>query len=295
MKRLSAILFLLIGIFSLSACTQQAKKTNEKINVVSSVDFYAEPAAKILGKYGQVNSIINSASIDPHDYTATTHDSRTIAKADVAIMNGAGYDAWLQKLVASNNKRATVVNVAADIAHLPDGENEHLWYDFDNMIKVTRYLTKTFSQIKPAHKQTFNENSAKYIKQLQQLKEQEQTLKTTFTGKSVMVTEPVFNYVLQDLGVKIVNEDFAQAIDEGTDPKPADLQKMTTQLQKKQVAFLVVNKQVESSLIGNLIKTAKKSGVPIIYVTETMPKGKTYLTWMHDELQQLTKVAEGEK
>ncbi len=279
---------------NLVACTnQKSAQTHKQIKVVSSLDFYAEPAAKILGQYGQVTSLINSASVDPHDYTATTNDAKITAKADVAIMNGAGYDAWLQKLVVSNNQQAKLVNVATDIRHLPDGENEHLWYDYANMIKVTQYLTTTFSKIKPAQKQIFARNSAVYIKQLKKLQAQENQLKTDFAGKSVMVTEPVFNYVLTNLGVKIVNENFAQDIDEGADPQPAELQKMTNQLKNRQVAFLVVNRQVESSLISQLIKTAKKAQVPIVYVTETMPKGKTYLTWMHDELQQLKKIAEG--
>lgn len=289
------ILLVVLGIIGLAACGNQTKKSTQKISVVSSLDLYAEPAQKILGKYGAVTSLINSTSIDPHDYTATTNDAKTTAQADVAIMNGAGYDAWLQKLVASNSNPPQLIDVAADVRHLPDGANEHLWYDFNTMIKVTNKLTTTFAKIKPSKKSYFTANGAAYIAEIKQLQKQEQQLKQTFSGKSVMITEPVFNYVLQNLNMKIVNENFAQDIDEGADPKPEDLQKMTQQLQNRQVAFLVVNRQVESSLISELVKTAKKAKVPIVYVTETKPKGKTYLTWMQSELNQLAKIAKGDQ
>lgn len=291
-KTTISILLLFLGVIVLAACGQQTTKSSHKIQVVTSTNFYAEPAAKILGKYGQVTSVINSTSVDPHDYTATTADAKKTAAADVVIMNGAGYDSWLNKLVKSNqSSQAKVVNVAQDIRQLPNGENEHLWYDFNNMVKLTNRLTSIFSKQQPAQREAFKANSDKYIAQLKDLQKQTTQLKSVFSGQSVMITEPVFNYVLQALDMKIVNPDFAQDIEDGADPKPTELQKMKSQLKHKKVAFLVVNRQVESSLVNGLIKTAKAADVPVVYVTETMPKNQTYITWMKEELQQLSKIA----
>lgn len=297
-KKIRTGFFLILGVMVLAACSTQKQTTGkqlttDQIRVVSSLDFYAEMAQQILGDQGKVVSIINSSGIDPHDYTPTTADAKTVANADVAIMNGAGYDAWLQKLVTSNDRKVSTVDIAADVRHLPEGENEHLWYDFATMIKLNQALVKRFSTLRPKERQLFEKNGRKNMRQFQQLQQQVQQLKASFSEKQVMITEPVFNDVLSALDVKVVNPDFAQDIEEGADPKPAELQTMLSQLKQRKVAFLVVNRQVESPLIDELIQTAKKAGVPIVTVTETMPPHRTYLTWMTEQLAQLTKIAKG--
>ena len=139
MKKILTLVMLAMTGLVLIGCSQAQKtKSTDQIQVVASLDFYAEPARAILGKSGRVISLINSASVDPHDYQATTTDAKQVANADVVIMNGAGYDSWLDKLVQANDQRPQLVNVAQDIAHLPAGGNEHLWYDFTVMPKLTR-------------------------------------------------------------------------------------------------------------------------------------------------------------
>ena len=58
-----------------------------------------------------VTSIINSTNVDAHDYEPTTSDIAKLQKAQVIIVNGAGYDAWAVKAAQSAN--ATIVNAAA--------------------------------------------------------------------------------------------------------------------------------------------------------------------------------------
>ena len=55
----------------------------------------------------------------------TTSDIAKLQKAQVVIVNGAGYDAWAVKAAQSAN--ATIVN-AAEIGGVNDGENPHVWF-----------------------------------------------------------------------------------------------------------------------------------------------------------------------
>lgn len=292
MKQRIKYLFLVMGVLLvLAGCQAPAasKEQSNKIQVVASLDFYAEPVRAILGTHGAVTSLINSPSVDPHDYTPTTNDAKKVSQAQVVLMNGAGYDSWLKKLVAADNNEQQLLDVATDIVHLPDGANEHLWYNFKVMPQVTKRLVKIFSKIQPQHQAEFTKNGQAYLKKLTKLQQQEKTLRARLQGQRVLVTEPVFNYVLGDVGMKVANAEFAQDIEEGADPKPADLHKMQQQLDRREVAALVYNEQVSSSLVTSLVARAKKNKVPVIGVTETLPRDKTYLTWMSGSL---TKLAE---
>ena len=290
----------LVALLSLSllltACgrtaTKEPAKTTGKIHFVTSLDFYGDPARAILGDAGTVTSLINSPSVDPHDYSPTTNDAKIVARADLALMNGAGYDSWLAKLVKADDEQTQLIDVAADIVKLPDGGNEHLWYDFSVMPQVTKLLVKRFSALRPAQAATFERNGQKYLARLAKLQEQEKELRQTLSGQKVMITEPVFNYVLTNLKMTIVNESFALDIEEGADPKPADIQRMQDQLDHREVSCLVVNKQVTSALVTDLIKRAERHQVPILRVTETLPQGKNYLSWMTGQLQAFAAITE---
>jgi ABC-type metal ion transport system, periplasmic component/surface adhesin len=72
-KFLGIILSFAIFILVLSSCgNKKVNSSSQKINVVTTTDFYAEVAKKIVGNKGQVTSIINNPAIDPHDYEPTT-------------------------------------------------------------------------------------------------------------------------------------------------------------------------------------------------------------------------------
>ena len=49
-----------------------------------------------------VQSIIVNPAQDPHSYEPTADDARTLATAQLAIVNGVGYDPWAPKLLAAN-------------------------------------------------------------------------------------------------------------------------------------------------------------------------------------------------
>lgn len=288
-KRRLGGLGILLGIILIIAGCQQESAKHDQIQVVSSLDFYGEAAQAVLGQQGQVKSIINSPSLDPHSYEPTTNDAKAVAQADVVIENGLGYDQWLAKVVAgSNNKKQKVVKISR-LMQRTDGDNEHLWYDLNTMPKLTRQLMQQFSQIDPQHRATFQKNGQAYLKKLAQLRAEVTTLKKQANGQKVAVSEPVFNDALAEMGYQVANQHFAKAIEDGTDPSPKDIAQMRQLIQKHQIAFLVVNKQEESPIIQQMHDLARQEKVPVVQVTETLPANQTYLTWMQQQFKAVRK------
>ncbi|SPC40165.1 metal ABC transporter solute-binding protein, Zn/Mn family [Latilactobacillus fuchuensis] len=279
---ISALIWLMVG------CAKP-QTNSEQIQVVSSLDFYGEAAQAVLGQHGQVTSIINSPSLDPHSYEPTTKDAKAVAQADVVIENGLGYDQWLAKVVAGSNSKTQKVIQINQLMNRTDGANEHLWYDLKTMPKLTRQLIKQFSQIDPTHKKTYQKNGQAYLDKLTQLQTQLDGLKAQAKGQKVAVSEPVFNYALTAMGYQVANSHFAKAIEDGTDPSPKDIAQMRRLIKQHEIAFLVVNKQEESPVIQQMHELAKAEKVPVVQVTETLPAKETYLTWMQQQFKAVRK------
>ena len=138
---LSLCLLTICTLLTLGGCANQSKKSSsDKLNVVSTLDFYGETAKAVLGKNGTVTSLIDNPNIDPHDFEATTKTAKQTANADVIIRNGAGYDDWIKKL--SDKKSIS----AARLMNVKDGQNEHLWYNPETMSRLADELVNVFSK-----------------------------------------------------------------------------------------------------------------------------------------------------
>ena len=102
-----------VGMLASVAACGSGQSTSEKngtIEVAASVNQWGTVAKALGGDNVNVTSIINSTNVDAHDYEPTTSDIAKLQKAQVIIVNGAGYDAWAVK--AAQTANATIVNAA---------------------------------------------------------------------------------------------------------------------------------------------------------------------------------------
>ena len=110
------------------------------------------------------------------------------------------------------------------------------------------------------------------------------------------VTEPVPLYLLEDAGLENATpEQYTAAIEEGSDVPPAVLKEATDLVASKSVRLLAYNAQTEGPQTEALKKAAEAAGVPVVDFNETLPDGKTYLQWMTDNVNNISKVVEANR
>lgn len=293
---LVAVLLLILG---LSFVPWKTMGKNEKpIRVVTGLNFYGEVAQAVAGDHGKVTSFIDNAAVEPHDYQPSTKQAQQVATANVVIENGLGYDSWLNQLVdsTSNRQEIKVVNVA-QLCGKKSGDNEHVWYDPAAVKKLTRYLAREYSRIDPAHAKDYRRNAQKYLASLKPLDDEIAKVKRQVNPqqKQVAVSEPVFDYALENVGYQVMDKHFEKAIEDGNDPSPQDIESLQQAIINHQVAFLVNNSQTSNKVVNNLVKLAHQHDVPVLEVTETKPNGKTYVQWMLQQYRALAEIQQKEK
>ena len=267
------------------------------VRVVTSLGVYGDVAREVAGPHGQVTTLINSTAVDPHDFQPSTSQAETVSRANVVVVNGLGYDYWLNKLVASNNRQLAMINVARQVANKHAGDNEHVWYLPSTLPRLADRLAQQYSKIDPDHADDYRTNARRFKKQLTPLQQTIATAKKNAqrsANKRVAVTEPVFDYALDYLGYSISDPHFAKAVEDGSDPSPADVRYLQDDLVNHRVAFLVENTQSSGKTIKNLVQLANKENVPVLKVTETKPKNISDVNWLLNEYQQLIRIQEKE-
>ena len=265
---------------------QNSAKQSDKISIVTTTNVYSDIAKNIVGKYGTATAIIDKSSVDPHDFNPTTADAKKVAQANIIVANGLGYDSWMNKLAKSVDKKPVLVG--EDLMGLKSGDNPHIWYNLDMPTKYVDYLVKRLSKLDKKHAAYFKENGEKYLAKIDKIKQLAQANKGD--QKPVFVSEPVFDYALQEAGYKIGDKKFEEAIENGTDPSPKTINEMNNAIKQKKIAFFVNNTQASSSTVKSFVKLAKKNNVPVLNVRETIPNNTTYLAWMKENYQKLADI-----
>lgn len=264
------------------------------VTVVASTNVYGDIAKQLGGKLVSVVSIIDDPDKDPHEYEADARNQLSLSKARIVIENGAGYDDFIDTMLKSAGATdATVLNVA-DVSGYDqepaDGEfNEHLWYDFPTIEKLTTSLVSALSKAAPASADTFAANGKAFTAKLDALEATEAALKAKYAGAGVALTEPVPLYMLDAIGLdNKTPEKFSEAIEAGTDVAP-DVLKDTLELYSSHtVKLLAYNEQATGPQTEAVLRAAKANDIPVVAVTETMPAGKTYLSWMTANLDAIS-------
>ena len=278
------------GNASADPAASSVASSSSKVAVVASTDVYGSIVQAIGGDAVQVTSIINDPDKDPHEYEADVQNQLALSKATVVVENGGGYDDFVDTMLKASSSKATVINVA-DVSGYDqkpkEGEfNEHMWYDFPTVAKVVDTLTADLGQAAPAGAATFTANAQSFKTQLDALEAKEADIKKAHAGDGVAITEPVPLYLLDAAGlVNKTPDKFSEAIEEGTDVSPAVLSETLKLFSDKQIKLLAYNEQTTGPQTEAVLKAAKENDIAVVPVTETLPAGKNYLTWMNDNLQ----------
>jgi len=268
----------------------QQKNTDQsgKIKVVASLDSYGEMAKAVLGNQGSVTSILNDPEADPHEFEPTTADAKIYQKADVIISNGGGFDNWSLKF-AKQNDQAKSISLAKMYHYTDDSAtgNEHFWYKTDVAQRLTKQLVKQYAALEPAKKAYFQKNADKYVASLDKVFAMQKQVKADLQGKNLMATEPVFDNTLFKLGATVLDQSFAQAVDEQQDPTPADIRTWHQAIDDGKVSAIIYNPQSTGKLVDQAKDYAKQHGIAVVEARETRPAGKTYAEWQYAQLKAL--------
>ncbi len=287
-RRLVFISFLLCLLSACGSASLAVNNDSSLIKVVAAENFYGDIARQLGGKRVSVSSILSDPGVDPHEYQSNVQTGIAVSKANLVIENGGGYDDWMDKILSAAPDGNRLVLKAFDLAPARLPENEHVWYSFTDIAAIAQAITADLKKLDQANAAVFDGNLRAFIASLQPLQQKMAAIKAKHNGTPVGLTETIYLYQAQPEGLNVLTPfAFEKAIAEGNDPPADAVIAATDQINKRQINVLIYNQQTVTPVTTNLQNRAKAKGIPLVPVTETMPPGKTYQTWMMSQLTRL--------
>jgi len=261
-----------------------------KLQVVAAENFWGSIATQLGGSKVEVQSIIVNPNTDPHSYEPTASDGVALAKSQMAIVNGIGYDAWASKLLAANPSSSRKVLDVGDLLGLAEGDNPHQWYSPSSVRRVIDQIVADYKHLDPKASAYFDQQRTRFETQgLAEYNKMIATIRARYAGVPVGYSESIFQPLGQALGLKLLTPySFAKAIAEGTDVSAADKQTVDTQAQQHLIKVWVYNSQNATPDVQQVNQLARAAEIPITTITETLsPASDTFEQWQVAELRNL--------
>jgi len=203
----------------LAACQAQGnspRDDSQGLRALASASFLADIAQNVAGERLRIESLIPSG-LDPHAFEPTPQDVAKIADSQVLIVNGAGFEGWLQDVLANAGGERTVINASQGLASgatgdQPSGEKNaqevdpHFWLDPSLAIHYVENIRDGLSQADPAGSDTYSRNAAAYIAQLKELDVwiQAQVQQIPPERRLLVTNHESFGYFAERYGFKVV-------------------------------------------------------------------------------------------
>ena len=281
------------GALALAGCGStepSAESASGKLQVVAAENFWGSIAAQLGGQGVEVRSIIVNPNTDPHSYEPTAANARTMADAQMTIVNGIGYDEWASRLLSADAGTGRVRLEVGSLLGLKAGDNPHQWYSPAHVHAVIDLIVADYDKLRPAQASYFAERksafetvgSARYNALLKQIR-------ARYAGVPVGYSESIFQPLGEALGLKLMTPySFAKAIAEGSEVSAQDKQTVDRQASDRQIDVWVLNSQNVTPDVQRVGELARAANIPIATVTETLsPASDSFQQWQVTELEGL--------
>ncbi len=161
----------------LAACSAGTPPA-QGLHVVAAETWLADIAQNVAGQRVHVDSLL-TPGIDPHEYQPAPQDAIKIAQANVLIVNGMGYESWLQNSLQNTGSKAVVVTASdgifvpgpSDVMTVkpPSKWDPHMWMNPLNVRMYVGNIREALTQADPAGQAVYAANAEAYMAKLNAL------------------------------------------------------------------------------------------------------------------------------
>lgn len=308
MKRLLSLLLagvLLLG--ALCGCSVPAKQ-EEGLSVVATIFPQYDFARQVMGSSDDLTMLLRPGQ-EVHSYEPTPQDIIAIQNCDLFIYVGGESDAWIEDVLEGMDTSHMVILSLMDLVdpleedtdsvlenpeehshedgeatHLHQEEyDEHVWTSPKNAMLITQAICDALCDIDPSNAQTYRQNTADYLEQLEGL-DQDFREVISNAGRDTLIFGDRFPllYFVREYGLNYYAA-FPGCASE-TEPSAATVARLIDLVREEQVP-VVYQIELSNGNIARSIADSSGAKVETFYTCHNITRddfnaGETYLSLM---------------
>jgi ABC-type Zn uptake system ZnuABC Zn-binding protein ZnuA len=271
---LPIVILALLTTFLLAACESGSNSApgSAKKNVVTTVAPVTNIIRNIGGERINLQGIIPEGT-DSHTFEPAPSDARTLADADLILVNGLHLETPTEKLAGQNKRQGTSIFRLGDntLAYkdwifdfsFPKEKgdpNPHLWMNVLNAKKYAELTRDQLGELDPANKEYYASNYTRYADLLERLDAGIKVAIETIPEKNrkLVTYHDSFAYFAPRYGMTVIG---AVQPSDFKEPSPRDVAAIIEQLKREQVPAIFGSEVYPSAVLDQI---GKEAGVQFI-------------------------------
>jgi len=298
-----------VVLAAISAAQAQAAGNSDKLNVVASFSILRDWVAIVGGDRVEVSALVGPGG-DAHVYTPPPRDAKFVGAARLIVVNGLGFEGWMDRLVRASATRAPVIVASADVVPLPPpyplphagegrvggrfgnaaaGIDPHAWQSVRNAEIYVSNIRDGLMRADPQGRGTYEANATAYIQELARLDAEIRRAVATIppARRKVITTHDAFGYFAADYGIAFVA---AQGVSTETEASARDIARIIRAIREQAIPALFFENAVDPRLIRRIAaETGVRIGGTLFSDALTAPPGPaaTYVDMMRHNIREI--------
>lgn len=249
-----------------------------------------------------------------HDYELSTKDMKILETADILVVNGAGMESFLDKVIAQYPDLDIItasegIELIEDEDHDHDEEdhdhdaeeahnhdedhdhdhsvNPHVWVSISKNIEQVKNIADKLSSLDSKDSAKINENADEYINKLEDLSDKMHSELASITHKDIITFHEAFPYFAEEFNLNIVG---VLEVEPDSEPSAKELENIINTVKEYNIKALFTEPQYSSKVAETV---ANETGAKI-YTLDPIVTGEAnenaaddYLNKMNQNLEVL--------
>lgn len=283
-----------IGLFFLFSVSATAE--TQKIKIVTS--FYPMYVAVLnVAKNAPGVSVTNMTSKTTgclHDYQLSPDDMKVLSNADIFVVNGAGMESFLDKVVKDRPK-LKIVNASKGIDLIKDKnntENPHVWVSISLHEKQIDNIAAGLSKYDPGNAKTYRKNADAYVARLKEFRVRMSDFIKTVRNRDIITFHEAFPYFAKEFGLNIVA---VVEREPGSEPDARELARTIDIIRKEKVRVLFAEPQYSAKSAKIIARETKAKLYTLDPIVSGPPEADAYIRIMEKNLEVLKEALGGDE
>ena len=273
---LSAIL---LAALLLSSCQAQSTQPPDGgLRVLAVESFLADIAQNVAGERLQIETLI-PLEIDPHAFEPTPQDVAKISESTLLLMNGTGFEAWMEKTLENTGGQRLVIEASGGLTSRAAREGEavmhpgdeadehedgdpHFWLDPLLAVRYVENIRDALIQADPSGRALYTQNAAAYSGELKRLDTwiQAQVEAIPPEQRQIVTNHESFGYYADRYGFRIIGT-VVPSVSSGASPSAQQLARLVDTIRQTGARVIFLETGANPQLAEQL---AQETGVKVV-------------------------------
>jgi zinc/manganese transport system substrate-binding protein len=261
MRRSLVALLAAVALAVIPAARTRAGETGGRLPVVASFSILRDLVTHVGGDRVDVAALVGPGG-DAHVYEPSPADVRTVGAARLIVVNGLGFEGWMERLAqrASTTKDSVIVasaGVAPRHAGRPDGaaqppeSDPHAWQSVRNAKTYASNIRDGLVRADPAGRTAYEANATAYLAELDRL---DSDIRRAIDAipparRKVITTHDAFGYFAADYGIAFIA---AQGVSSESDPSARDIARIIRAIREQHIPALFFEAAADPRLVRRI-------------------------------------------